>query len=318
VIVTLTPNPSVDRTLEVPAFERGAVVRATSARAHPGGKGVNVARALAANGVPTRAVLPSGGREGSALLALLADLDVEVVPVPIGGSVRENVTIVEPDGTETKLNAPGPTLSSDEIAALVEATVAASRGADWVALCGSLPPGGDERLYPNLVAALHETGVRVAVDASGSALAASLPAAPDLVKPNAEELAEAVGRPLITIGDVVEAAYELLQRGAQITLVTLGAGGAVLTLDGDVFHAVAPRAMPRSTVGAGDATLAGFLADGTVGPQALRRGVAWGTAAVKLPGTQMPGPDDVDLDEVRLIDPDTRLSIERRVVTARA
>ena len=316
-IVTLTPNPSVDRTLEVPAFERGDVVRATSARAHPGGKGVNVARALAANGIATRAVLPSGGREGSALLALLADLDIEVVPVPIGGSVRENVTIVEADGTETKVNAPGPTLSSDEIAALVDATVAASRGADWVALCGSLPPGGDE-LYPDLVAALHETGVRVAVDSSGSALAASLPAAPDLVKPNAEELAEAVGRPLLTIGDVVDAAHELLDRGAQIALVTLGAAGALLTLDGDVFHAVAPRAIPRSTVGAGDATLAGFLADGTVGPQALRRGVAWGTAAVKLPGTQMPGRHDVFLDEVRLVDPDTDLSIERREVPARA
>jgi 1-phosphofructokinase len=318
VIVTLTPNPSVDRTLEVPAFERGAVVRATSARAHPGGKGVNVARALVANGVPARAVLPSGGREGSALLALLADLDVEVVPVPIGGSVRENVTIVERDGTETKLNAPGPTLSADELAALVDATVAASRGADWVALCGSLPPGGDERLYPNLVAALHETGVRVAVDSSGWALAASLPAAPDLVKPNAEELGEAVGRPLLTIGDVVEAAHELVHRGARITLVTLGADGALLALDGDVFHAVAPRATTRSTVGAGDATLAGFLADGTVGPHALRRGVAWGTAAVKLPGTQMPGPRDVNLDQVRLIDPDTELSIERPEVTARA
>ena len=140
-IVTLTANPSVDRTLEIPALERGEVVRATAARVHPGGKGVNVARALVANGLRARAVLPAGGREGDQLLDLLSGFGVEVVPVPIAEPVRENVTIVEPDGTVTKLNAPGPRLTSREVAALVEATIEASRGVEWVALCGALPPG---------------------------------------------------------------------------------------------------------------------------------------------------------------------------------
>src|SRR5919106_2628337 len=102
VIVTLTANPSVDRTLEIPALERGEVVRATAARVHPGGKGVNVARALVANGISARAVLPTGGREGDQLLDLLSSRGVAVVPVPIAGPIRENVTVVEPDGTVTK------------------------------------------------------------------------------------------------------------------------------------------------------------------------------------------------------------------------
>src|SRR6266516_6689872 len=132
VIVTVTANPSVDRTLEIPSLDRGEVIRATAAQVHPGGKGVNVARALVANGIPARAVLPAGGREGDQLLNLLAGLGVDVVAVRIAEPVRENVTVVEPDGTVTKLNAPGPRLTAGEVEALVAATVRAADGdAGW-------------------------------------------------------------------------------------------------------------------------------------------------------------------------------------------
>jgi 1-phosphofructokinase len=299
-IVTLTANPSVDRTLEIPTLARGEIVRATAARVHPGGKGVNVARALLANGIPARAVLPSGGHEGDQLLDLLAALGVDVVAVPIAEPIRENVTAVEPDGTVTKLNAPGPRLSPAEAEALVEATVEAARGADWVALCGALPPGAPEDLYAGLVAKLRAAGVRVAVDTSGSALEVSVDAGPDLVKPNAQELGEAVGYPMRTLGDVLEGALRFLDRGVGQVLVSLGGDGAVSISDAIALRAWTPPIVPRSTVGAGDAALAGFLAADGAMPEALRAAVAWGAAAVQLPGTGMPGPADIAVDQVKL------------------
>ncbi|HXF38003.1 MAG TPA: 1-phosphofructokinase [Actinomycetota bacterium] len=299
-IVTVTANPSLDRTLEVEALSRGRVVRATAARLHPGGKGVNVARALVANGVPARAVLPVGGPEGERLLGLLEGLGLEVAAVPIAGAVRENVTVVEPDGTVTKLNAPGPTLSATEVEALVEATLRASRGADWVALCGTLPPGAPDALYARLVADLRAAGVRVAVDSSGRALAAALGARPDLVKPNRRELAEAVGRSLQSLPDVLRAAGELLRGGVRQVLVSLGEAGAVCAADRVAMRAWTPPVVARSSVGAGDAALAGFLAaDGEL-PEALRAAVAWGAAAASLPGTEMPGPEAIDVGSVEL------------------
>jgi 1-phosphofructokinase family hexose kinase len=313
VIVTLTANPSLDRTLEIPTLERGQVVRATAARVHPGGKGVNVARALAANGVPARAVLPTGGREGRQLLDLLGGFGVEVVPVPIAEPVRENVTVVEADGAVTKLNAPGPTLSTAEIDALVEATVEASRDAEWVALCGALPPGVPDDLYANLVAELHVAGVRVAVDTSGTALTASVDAGPDLIKPNADELAEAIGRPAETLGHVVDAARGLLDRGVGHVLVSLGREGAVSVSDSVALRGWTSPIVPRSTVGAGDAALAGFLAMADGQPrEALRAAVAWGAAAVGLPGTAMPGPSDIDVNQVTIEELDAGETGEER------
>lgn len=320
-IVTVTANPSVDRTLEIPRLDRGRVVRATAARVHPGGKGVNVARALVANGIPARAVLPVGGPEGDQLLDLLSRLGVESVPVPIGEPIRENITVVEPDGTVTKLNAPGPQLSVEEVARLIDITVEASAGAHWVALCGALPPGAPQDLYATLVTKLHVAGVSVAVDTSGPALRRSVDAGPDLIKPNAEELAEALARPVETFRDVVDGARRLLGRGVGHVLVSLGSDGAVSVSDTVAFRAWTEPIVPRSTVGAGDATLAGFLAraDPTPGAhpadgarEAVRAAVAWGAAAVRLPGTGMPGPEDIDIDEVRVEDLGPGVALDAR------
>jgi 1-phosphofructokinase len=302
VIISLTPNPSVDRTIEVDELVRGAVQRARAARVDPGGKGVNVVRALLANGIAARAVLPLGGAEGRQLATLLDRDGIDLVRVPITGAVRANVSIVEPDGTVTKINEPGPVLSATELDALVAATVAAAAGADWVAVSGSLPPGAPTDLYARLVTRLHAVGVRVAVDGSGPPLARALAAGPDLVKPNAEELAEASGMVIVTLGDAITAAAELRRRGASAVLASLGPDGALL-VDGDrTLHGEALVVERRSTVGAGDAALAGFLGAGGEGRDALAAALAWGAAATGLPGSQMPGPDDLDPDSVRLHD----------------
>lgn len=302
-IVTVTPNPSLDRTLEIDRLDRGRVLRAGESRVEAGGKGVNVARALLANDHSARAVLPIGGAEGDHLAALLDELGLDVRSVPISAPIRSNVSLVEPNGTVTKINAPGPQLVNDEPDALRKATVAALDGTEWVAACGSLPPGAPLDLYASLVRDVHEAGALIALDSSGP-LEAAISAGPDVLKPNAHELAGLVGRELRTIGDVVAAADELRGKGARAVLVSLGRDGAVLVDEHGAAHAETPPLTPRSNVGAGDATLAGFLSAGGAGTEALQRAVAWGAAAAGLPGTAMPGPNDVDITAVRIHDVD--------------
>lgn len=292
-IVTLTPNPSLDRTIEVEQFVRGGVIRALGGRVDPGGKGVNVARALAAHGVRATAVLPSGGAEGLQLTELLGPLGVTVSMVPIAGAVRANVTVVEPDGTTTKLNEPGPRLSPAEVEALVAATLGLATRGGWVVGCGSLPLGVGEDFYARLVAPARERGARVAVDSSRQALRLAIAAGPDLIKPNREELAEASGIPIITLGDAVIAAEKLRALGPAAVLASLGADGAVLVDAAGAIHGEARVDQPRSTVGAGDAMLAGYLSCSGGGREALASALAWGAAAAALPGSRMPAPRDV-------------------------
>ncbi|WP_329064853.1 1-phosphofructokinase family hexose kinase [Streptomyces sp. NBC_01429] len=331
-ILTVTPNPSLDRTYEVPALDRGEVLRATAERMDPGGKGVNVSRAVAAAGRRTVAVLPLGGAPGALVAELLAEQGIEVVPVPVAGATRSNIALAEPDGTLTKINAPGPELTAAESEALLstirERIHATGTRADgpggasgedasgdafspdapspdaepstptWIACCGSLPRGLAPEWYAELVARAHRAGARIALDTSGPSLLAALRERPDVVKPNAEELAEAVGRPLTTVGDAVKAAEELRTYGAGSVLASLGADGQLLVSAEGTYFGSATVASVRSNVGAGDASLAGFLAAGGEGPAALASAVAHGAAAVQLPGSVMPSPGDLDLSAV--------------------
>jgi 1-phosphofructokinase len=300
VIVTLTLNPSLDRTIEVDRLVRGTMTRATSARLDPGGKGVNVSRALLANRVPSVAVVTVGGADGDQLVRLLEADGIPLRAVGVAGRTRSNVTIAEPDGVVTKLNEPGEPLSRAELDAVADAVLGETETASWVVTCGSLPPGVPTGIYARLCEFLTSAGVLVAVDASGPALLAALDAKPALIKPNREELAEAVGRPVDSIGAAIEAAEQLRDRGAGSVLASLGADGAVLVEDEGVTIGEAPIAEARSTVGAGDALLAGFLAAGARGSAALAEGLAWGAAAVSLPASRMPCPADIRREGVHI------------------
>ncbi|MBQ1017642.1 1-phosphofructokinase [Micromonospora sp. D93] len=292
-IVTVTLNPSLDRAVEVDSLTRGEVIRAATAHLDPGGKGVNVSRALLANGVPSVAVLPSGGDEGNQLIRLLKAEGVEVLAVSISGRTRSNITLAEPDGTVTKINEPGPAMCGAEFDEVIDRVLARASGADWVVLCGSVPPGLPADAYAQLCRKLRAAGVRVAVDTSGPALREAALAGATLLKPNRDELAEVVGTPLKDLGDVVDAAQCLRAWGAGTVVASLGADGAVLVDAEGVRTGTCPVARPRSAVGAGDALLAGFLAAGAHGAAALAEGLAWGAAAVSLPGSRMPGPADL-------------------------
>jgi 1-phosphofructokinase len=299
-IVTLTLNPSLDRTIEIPELVPGEMVRAGATRLDPGGKGVNVARALAAHKLPTCAVVPRGGPEGRQLTELLEEEGIDVCAVPVTGHTRSNVSLVEPDGSVTKINEPGGELAPDDLERIVKAVLDTAASADWVVASGSLPPGVPETFYCDLGLRLTECGIRFAVDTSGPALTAALGAGPALVKPNRDELAEFAGFPIDSIGDVVRAAAVMCAAGAGTVLASLGAAGAVLVDEQGIQHGESPVDRGVSTVGAGDAMLAGYLAGGVTGSDPLIEALSWGAAAVRLPGSRMPGPADVDRASVRV------------------
>jgi 1-phosphofructokinase len=311
-VVTLTANPSLDRTLALPGpLERGAVARLGVSRSEPGGKGVNVARAVAAAGAEVVTVLPAG--DGDPVLRALQALGLRLTTVPIPSPVRTNYTLTEPDGTTTKLNEPGAPLDEAARAALLAAVRDAAVGARWVALSGSLPPGTPVDWYAALVRALRESGARIAVDTSEAPLlallAAGRDAAPDLLKPNTEELAQLAGtteEELDADPEALLAAVATLHaRGVAEVLLTLGGAGAVLsTAGGDVWSARAPRITVRSTVGAGDSSLAGYLlADlaGQDGATRLQTAVAYGSASASLPGSAVPTPAQADRTAVQVV-----------------
>lgn len=308
-IVTVTPNPSVDLTLEIPTLVRGTVHRITGQHQEPSGKGVNVTRALTNNDVASLAVLVIGGPEGAELERLLQAEGVAYVTVRIADSVRVNISLTEADGTATKINAIGPMLAESEADELLTVAAAAGEGADWALGSGSLPRGVGVDFYARLGTAVRARGARFALDSSGPALVAGLAARPAVIKPNLEELSEAAGRPLATVGDAVAAARGLMTLGAQSVVVSLGRDGALLVDSLGVMHASASVTNPKSTVGAGDALLAGYLA-GSLSHEgdragALREAVAWGSAAVRVEGSHVPVITDADRAAVRFdIEPD--------------
>lgn len=305
-ITTVTPNPAIDLTLEVPFLVRGEVHRTTGRHQEPSGKGVNVSRALTSNGVATTAVLPLGGSDGAELQHLLDEEGVRYRTVTVDGTVRVNISVTEPDGTATKLNGPGPELTPQEIGLLLSVVAEAAVGATWVLGSGSLPGGVGDDLYGRLGEIAHDCGARFALDSGGAPFLSGLAAGPDVVKPNAVELAEATGTVITTFGDAVDAAGELRARGARTVVVSLGVDGALLVDERGVLHAEARIDSPRSTVGAGDALVAGYLA-GTPSTSSdrassLREAVAWATASLRLAGSRVPPVTDADRSLVRLTD----------------
>ena len=301
-IVTLTANPSHDRTVALPGvLERGAVQRVDQMTSQAGGKGVNISRAAVTAGLASSAVFPADS-DDSFVHELIA-LGVDCHATPPAGPIRVNLTLTEPDGTTTKLNGPGAAVDGGHLDAMASALVDHARDGFWTVLAGSLPPGAPASFYADVVRQLHGL-THVAVDTSGAALQALIDGipgtAPDLIKPNAEELASVTGRSAAELeGDpmlVVAAARSLVERGVGAVLATLGGQGAIVVDATGAWRATPPPTTVVSTVGAGDSSLFGYLLGhhrGLAMPERLALAVAYGSAAAGLPGTTIPHPDAV-------------------------
>lgn len=310
-VVTVTPAPAVDRVYGVDRLLGGGHHRAVAARPELAGKGVRLSRTLAAAGGVTRAVLPLGPSDRQTL-----GLGENDVCVDVPWAVRTNVVVTDADGTTTNLNAEPQPLTADEWDALSFAALrsAVEIDAHWLVVAGSFPRlAGTDRLIDivPIVRAAQELGIRVAVDSSGAGLRSVLDPTVriDLVKPNRAELADLVGAPIDTIADAIAAAQEVRATGVRRVVVSLGEDGA-LSVGDTVLWAPAPAITVVNTTGAGDAMLAGYLSaahseERVALVDALRRGVAWGTAAVR-------GLSPADADELAV--PGVRSPEARRLL----
>ncbi len=279
-IYTVTLNPAVDYTLRVKGFTAGGLNRPTDTALSFGGKGVNVSRVLTALGAPNRALGFVAGEVGEMLESGLRRIGLDTDFVHLAaGNTRINVKITAEN--ETEFNAVGPTVDAAAFARLT-AQVSALADGDTLCLCGSLPPGCDADTYARLLSCVKDRNVRTVVDTTGEALLRALPYRPYLIKPNCDELAALAGRELPDDESVIAAARNLQKKGARNVLVSLGGDGAILlTEDGAVIRRAAYRGEVRGTVGAGDSTVAGYLAaleQGADANEALRVAVAAGSA----------------------------------------
>ncbi|MFD9125167.1 1-phosphofructokinase family hexose kinase [Kitasatospora sp. NPDC059571] len=279
-LLIVTPNPALDLTYTVPRLRAHTAHRVASAAARAGGKGVNVARVLAALGRPALAVLPLGGPTGAAVAADLTTAGLPHLAVPVAGETRRTVAVVDP-ADATLFNEPGPELTAAEWRSVLDAVEARLPAAGALVLSGSLPPGCPADAYADLVARAAAHGVPTVLDADGPALSAALAAGPTVVKPNAAELRAAAGT-----GDVRAAAAALRERGAGAVVASLGPDGLYAATAEGGWRCEPPARVTGNPTGAGDAAVAALAAGlqaGAAWPAMLPDAVALSAAAVLAP-----------------------------------
>ncbi|MFF1601114.1 1-phosphofructokinase family hexose kinase [Streptomyces mirabilis] len=282
-ILTVTPNTALDITYRVRSLRPHTAHRVTEVTERPGGKGLNVARVLAALGHEVTVTGFTGGATGRALRDQLADTPGVVdALIPVSGSTRRTIAVVDTTtGDTTQLNEPGPEITPAEWAAFQEAYEVLLRSASAVALCGSLPPGVPVGAYAGLIKAARSAGVPVLLDTSGEPLRRGVAARPDLVKPNADELAELTGS-----HDPSRATQDARRRGARAIVASLGPQGLLALTPEGRWHATPPAREHGNPTGAGDSAVAGLLSglvEQLPWPDRLTRAVALSAATVQAP-----------------------------------
>jgi 1-phosphofructokinase len=257
-IVTVTLNPAIDRTVTIPNFTAGVVNRVETVRSNPGGKGVNVASSLADAGHRV-AVTGFLGRENTASFeALFTRKKIINHFIHIAGRTRVGIKVVDSKSNQTTdINFPGPAPSPAGIEALAQQITALE--ADCFVLAGSLPPGVAPTIYRDLISALRMRGKRVVLDASGEPLRHALAAKPHLFKPNIHELGELLDETISGEQAVIAAARKLIATGIEQVVVSMGKDGACFITASEALIARPPDVEVRSTVGAGDAMVAGIV-----------------------------------------------------------
>lgn len=294
-ILTLTVNPAIDRnvTVDCLVFEDRAYI--LSRRESPGGRGINASCVLHSFGGTTAAIVPSGGKNGALFEQLLRGCGFPVHVARIKNEIRTNLTITDKTGLTVKLNELGPPLSKLELKRLETMVREKLSEASWLLICGSLPPGVPPGFYSRLVAAAHERKVKTLLDTDGEALREGVEAGPNVVAPNQQEAERLLNRALITQNHFIEAADRIRRMGPESVILSLGSRGGIGAREDQMFEAIPPRVEAVCPIGSGDAMVAAFawsmkrkddFAD------ALRWGVAAGTASARLPGVTFASLDE--------------------------
>jgi 6-phosphofructokinase 2 len=297
-IATLTLNPALDVTTCTEKVRPQHKLRCSTPRYDPGGGGINVARVVTHLGGAATAVFPSGGPAGAMIVELLEAQKVPIVAVPIAGKTRESFTVDEGrPGDQYRFVLPGPELSDDEIAALLDALFGVA-DVTHVVVSGSLPPGCDPAILKRIGRRCHEAGVKLVIDTSGPALAACEGAGAWLIKPSLREVADLLEREIASEADEMAAARALQARGfAEIVVVSLAERGALLVGEGKELRVPAIPVEALGTVGAGDSMVAAITLAASQGKgieEALRYGIAAGAATLMTPATELARKEDVE------------------------
>lgn len=310
VILTVTLNTALDLTYAVPALVPHSSHRVGDVTERPGGKGLNVARVLSALGHDTVVTGFAGGATGAVLRDLLGALPhgPDDALVPVAGNTRRTIAVVDGStGDTTQLNEPGPHIGSDEWTAFLRTYGELLPGAEAVALCGSLPPGIHVGAYADLIRLARAAGVPTLLDTGGEPLRRGIAARPDLVKPNAHELAQLTGA-----REPLRATRDARRRGARSVVTSLGPDGLLAVTPDGIWRAAPPSAVRGNPTGAGDSAVAGLLsalAEGLGWQDRLTRAVALSTATVLAPAAG-------EFDPAAYEDLLTRVTVEQHAAAA--
>ena len=289
-IVTLTVNPALDRTISVDrlAFEDRAYI--DSRHESAGGRGINAACVIHSFGGKPLAIFPSGGKNGKHLEEFLVTYGFPTLAVPISEQIRTNLTITDRQGLTVSLNERGPRIEKAELDRLEKAVQKSLDGAAWLMLCGSLPPGAPSNFYARLIGMARRKKVKTLLDTDGDALREGIEAAPTAVSPNQHEAERLLNRALVTRNHFLDAVARIRAMGPDTVVLSLGSRGAMGAIEGAIVEALPPRVEVLCPIGAGDALAAAFVwsmeRTGDFS-DALRWGVAAGTASATLPGLRL-------------------------------
>jgi 1-phosphofructokinase len=296
-IATITLNPAIDQTVSIPNFQVGQVNRVISSQSDPGGKGVNVASFLADYGLPVSVTGFLGEDNPHLFERLFARKGIRDRFVRIPGSTRTGIKIIdEINRTTTDVNFPGLSPRPQDIEALFRVVDELSEVCGWFVLSGSIPAGVSEDFYQRLIVRIKSNGKSVALDTSGEGLRQALSVKPDLVKPNVYELEEILQRSLTSSELIEQAAIALNQQGIQTVVISMGEQGAVFVKSGETLIAQPPRVAVKSTVGAGDAMIAGTVAgliQGDSLEECARLATAFSISAISRVGAGLPSQDTI-------------------------
>lgn len=298
-IVTITMNPAIDKSATVDHVVAERKLYCSEPLFEPGGGGINVSRAVRKLGGESLALYPSGGHSGQTLRLLLDQEGLKHRPVEVAGWTRENLIVLESaTGQQYRFGMPGPDLTAKEWQACLEQIFAGGARPDYLVASGSLPPGVPQDFYARVARLGKQHGARVAVDASGEPMRLALREGVFLIKPNIREFREMIGEGGEDESRVLALAKKIVLDGqSEVVVISLGAAGVLMVSDSGVERLHPPTVPVISKVGAGDSMVAGMvlsLARGNALRDAVRFGVAAGTAAVMTPGTELCRREDAE------------------------
>ncbi|OGW81615.1 MAG: 1-phosphofructokinase [Omnitrophica bacterium RIFCSPHIGHO2_02_FULL_51_18] len=297
-IATVTINPSIDQHMVIDKLVKDDAIRVREIRRFPGGKGINVSRAVKELGGETVAFSVAGGCAGYMLKSLLTDQGIFFQAIEVPQETRINVIVTDQsDKTQTRMSAEGPRMELKDVDELFKKILSCVPFPEWWVLGGSLPPGVPSDFYARLITLLQGQGAKCILDADDEPLKLGIQSKPYLIKPNEYEMERLAGRSLTSESSLVEAATEIVESGIEMVVVTLGKKGALVVTRELVCYATTPQVPVKSRVGAGDSFLAGFVT-GLVRKssleETLRFAMACGTAAIMNDGTALCRSADVE------------------------